>query len=155
MQNFKNSYKLPVVESFLRLYEDALVRKFDEMRELAADVKPLPDTIEFLPLADAENEYDDVVVRLGNKIYISEKMTGQMGFSYLELFAVLAHELGHILYRTHPWGFDAEERADSLAAELGLATQMISVIEKIIASRRFRQITSALVRRIQFLQLIA
>lgn len=155
MQNFKNSYKLPVVESFLRLYEDALVQKFDEMRELATDVKPLPDTIEFLPLDDAENEYDDVVVRLGNKIYISEKMTGQMGFSYPELFAVLAHELGHILYRTHPWGFDAEERADSLAAELGLATQMISVIEKIIASRRFHQITSALVRRIQFLQLIA
>ena len=155
MQKFENRHKLPVVDSFLRLYGEDLEKRFNEMRELAEDVKPLPDIIEFLPLADAENEYDDVVVKLGNKIYISEKMTGQMEFSYPELFAVLAHELGHILYRTHPWGFDAEERADSLAAELGLGNQMISVIEKIIASRKFSHITSALVRRIQFLHLIA
>lgn len=155
MQIFTNKYELPEVESFLRLYGDDLRARFDEMRKLADNKTDLPETIEFVPLPDEENEYDDVVVKLENRIYISKRMVGEMGFSYPELFAVLAHELGHILYRTHPWGFDAEERADSLAAELGLGTQMISVIEKIIASRRFRNITSALVRRIQFLQLIA
>lgn len=155
MQIFTNKYELPEVESFLRLYGDDLRARFDAMRKLADNKSDLPETIEFVPLPDEENEYDDVVVKLENRIYISKRMVGEMGFSYPELFAVLAHELGHILYRTNPWGFDAEERADSLAAELGLGTQMISVIEKIIASRRFRNITSALVRRIQFLQLIA
>lgn len=155
MQKFTNKYALPEVDSFLRLYGDALVKRFDELRAISENKEELPEVIEFVPLADEENEYDDVVVKLENRIYISKRMVGEMGFSYPELFAVLAHELGHILYRTHPWGFDAEERADSMAAELGLGAQMISVIEKIIASRRFRNVTSALVRRIQFLQLIS
>lgn len=155
MQKFTNKYKLPEVDSFLRLYGNALTAKFIEMRELSDNENDLPGVIEFVPLSDEENQYDDVVVKLGNRIYISKRMVGEMGFSYPELFAVLAHELGHILYRTNPWGFDAEERADSLSAELGLGHQMISVIEKIIASRKFRNVTSALVRRIQFLQLIA
>lgn len=155
MQKFTNKYSIPEVDSFLRLYGDALVRRFDELRALADDKTELPEVIEFVPLKDEENEYDDVVVKLENRIYISKRMVGEMGFTYPELFAVLAHELGHILYRTHPWGFDAEERADSMAAELGLGDQMIAVIEKIIASRKFRNVTSALVRRIHFLQLIS
>ncbi len=155
MQKFINKYSIPEVDSFLRLYGDALVNRFDELRALAEDKRELPEVIEFVPLSDEENEYDDVVVKLENRIYISKRMVGEMGFTYPELFAVLAHELGHILYRTHPWGFDAEERADSMAAELGLGNQMIAVIEKIIASRKFRNVTSALVRRIQFLQLIS
>ena len=155
MQKFINKYSIPEVDSFLRLYGDALVKRFDEMRDFADDNDELPEEIEFVPLSDEENEYNDVVVKLDNRIYISKRMVGEMGFTYPELFAVLAHEIGHILYRTHPWGFDAEERADSMAAELGLGQQMISVIEKIIASRRFRNVTSALVRRIHFLQLIS
>lgn len=140
-----NTYGLPVADAFIRCYSELLGSKF-----AASDRE-----IEFRPLPDAENEYRDIVVRLGSRIYLSECEIGKLGLSDPEVFAAIAHELGHILYRTHPWAFDAEERADTLAAELGLGTQMIAVIEKILASRRFRHITSALVQRIQYLKHLA
>lgn len=153
MTVFLNRYKLPVVDAFLRLYGEALADKFNLFAQYAGEGGTrLPEAIEFLPLPDDENEYEDVVVKISNRIYISERQVGRMGFTYPELFAALCHELGHILYRTHPWSGDSEERADTLAAELGLGTQMIAVIEKIIASRRFRHLTSSLVQRIHFLQ---
>lgn len=140
-----NPNNIPVVSSFIRLYGDILLEKFYDY----------PGSVEFLYLPDDENEYGDVIVRLGNRIFLSEKEIGNLGLSGPEIFAALAHELGHILYHTHPWAFDSESRADTLAAELGLRDQMISVIEKIIYSRRFRNITSMLVQRIQFLKHLA
>lgn len=140
-----NPFDLPVVASFIRLFGETITKKFEDNNTV----------ITFLPLSDDENEYDDIIVRLGDKIYLSEKEIGRLGLSDPEIFASLAHELGHILYHTHPWGFDAESRADTLAAELGLRDQMISVIDKIITSRRFRNVTSSLVQRIQFLKHLA
>lgn len=140
-----NKYELPIVDAFIRLYGEAIAERFGSESY----------DVEFLPLADEENEYGDLLVRLGKRIYISERQTGRLGLSEPELFAAIAHELGHIFYRTHPWAYDAENRADSMAAELGLGRQMISVIEKIIASRRYRNITRLLVQRIQFLQHLA
>lgn len=140
-----NPYKLPVVESFLRCYSDSLQRLFPDCTI----------EIKFMPLDDADNEYRDIVVRLNKTIYLSEKEIGLLGLTPPEIFAAIAHELGHILYHTHHWAYDAEERADTLAAQLGLGPQMITVIEKIIASRRFRHITSLLVRRIQYLTHLA
>lgn len=140
-----NPYNIPIAASFLRLYGDAIAERF-----------PLEQTeIEILPLPDDENHYDDLLVRLGRRIYISECQTGALGFTPPELYAAIAHEFGHILYHTHPWAPDAENRADTLAAELGLGDQMISVIEKIIQSRRFRHITAQLVQRIQYLTHLA
>lgn len=136
-----NAHRIPVAESFIRLYGEAMAERFPEVDAV----------VEILPLTDAENHYDDVLVRLGNRIYISERQTGALGLTVPELYAAIAHEFGHILYRTNPWAPDAEHRADTLAAELGLGSQMISVIEKVIQSRRFAHITSQLVRRIQYL----
>lgn len=141
----RNPYNNEVVASFLRLYGDLLERRFGDE---AYDV-------DILPLPDDENEYDDIIVRLGKRIYISERRTGELGLSVPELYAAIAHELGHIFYHTDAWDADAENRADTLAAEIGLADQMIAVIEKIIASRRYRHITSLLVQRIQFLKHLA
>lgn len=157
---FKNYSGLQCVDAFLRLYGPALAEKFDASKTslgASSDASEVGnyDTILLLPLKEEENEYNDIVVRLSNRIYISEKHVGMLGFSNPELFAILSHELGHILFRTHPWAFDAEERADTLAADLGLGSQMISAIEKIIESRRFRHLTSALVQRIHFLQHLA
>lgn len=140
-----NPEKLPIVDAFLRYYEDVLKLHFpDDNMEII-----------FHSLPDEENEYRDIVVRLNKSIYLSTSEINNLGLTPPEIFAAIAHELGHILYHTHPWAYDAEERADSLAAELGLGQQMITVIEKIINSRRFRHITSALVRRIQYLTHLA
>lgn len=140
-----NKENLNIVDSFLRLYAQELEKMFAD-RDLKITFRSLP---------DHENTYHDILVRLNREIYISQSEIGKLGLTAPEIFAALAHELGHILYNTHPWGYDAETRADTLAAELGLGSQMIAVIEKIIASRRYRQITSELVHRIQFLKHIA
>lgn len=140
-----NPHNLNIVDSFIRLYGNALgeLGFSDDME------------IEFLPLSDDENEYADIIVRLGRRIYLSEREIGRLGLSAPELFAAIAHEIGHIVYHTSPWDADAESRADTLAAQLGLGEQMIAVIEKIIASRRYRNLTSLLVQRIHFLQHLA
>lgn len=145
IMKIENPHKIPIVDSFLRLYGKTISRKFEN--EIF--------NVEIFPLPDSDNDYSDIMVRLGKKIFISQTQIGKLGLTPPEIYAALAHELGHILYRTHPWAADAENRADSLAAELGLGPQMIRVIEKIILSRRYPHITSLLVRRIQFLQHLA
>lgn len=138
----ENPYNLPVVDSFIRLYGELIAEKCNRKDSI----------ISFLPLPDVENRYRDILVRYRDEIYISISEIGKLGLTQPEIFAALSHELGHIAYGMQPFGIDAETRADIFAAELGLASQMISVIEKIILSRRFRSITSLLVQRIQFLQ---
>ena len=138
---FENPYQIPVVKSFLRLYSGTI-------DEIARD---RDHRIVFLPLPDHENRYNDIIVRYRDAIYISETEINKLGLSAPEIFAALAHEIGHIVYGMLPFGTDAEMRADEFAAEVGLASQMIAVIEKIIMSRRFSDITSSLVQRIQFL----
>lgn len=145
MIEFKDKSGLPVVASYLRLFAPALRRQFDD-RDIEIEIHELP---------DAENEFRDVAARLNRSIYLSVSETGRLGLTDPEIFAILSHEIGHIVYGTLPFGQDAETRADSLAAELGLASQMISLIDKFIASRRFRRLTSQLVRRIQYLQHLA
>lgn len=140
-----NHTGIPEVEGFLRLFGSLLESRFSSEEY----------DIEIFNLSDEENTYGDILVRLGKKIFISKSQTKRLGLTTPELYAAIAHEMGHIIYRTHPWAADAENRADSLAAELGLGEQMISVIEKIIQSRRYRNITSSLVRRIQFLKHLA
>ena len=143
--NIINHTDIPEVESFLRLYGPLIEQRFGH-EEFDVEIFPLP---------DEENAYGDILVRLGKKVYISATQTGKLGLSIPELYAAIAHELGHIFYRTHPWAADAENRADTLAAEVGLGDQMIRVIEKIILSRRYSHITSNLVQRIQFLRHLA
>lgn len=141
----ENPDNIPAVESFLRLFLPILEERFGS----------LPYVVVILPLSDDENDFHDIAVRLGKDIYISESQTGHLGLSFPEMYAAIAHELGHIFYHTDPWDGDAENRADAFAAELGLANQMISVLEKIIMSRQFSGITSMHVRRIQYLKHLA
>lgn len=139
---FNNPQEIPVVSSFLRLYGDSIKSKLSyDNREV---------TFHYLP--DRDNDFKDPIARLGNDIFLSITEIGKMGFSYPEQFAAIAHEIGHVAYGTLPFGSDAETRADSFAAEIGLGSQMINVIERIIMSRKYRDITSGLVQRIYYLE---
>ena len=137
-----NRDNIEIVDSFIRLYGKAI--------ENAASHYTEP--IVFRNLSREENDYGDIMGRIGSTIYISGEEVGRIGLSDPEIFAALAHEVGHIVYHTHGWQPDCEQRADMLAAELGLGSQMISAIEKILESRRFTKLTSLLVGRIHFLQ---
>ena len=139
---FYNEENIEIVSSFIRLYGDVL-------EKIASHYDG--DVI-FKSLPESENQYHDIMGRLGNTVYISEKEVGRLGLTPPEIFAVLAHEIGHMVYHTRGWDWDCEQRADSLAADLGLGNQMISALEKIIESRRYQKLTSLLVSRIHFLQ---
>lgn len=137
-----NENKIAIVATFIRLYGDALGKLADHYD------KP----IVFRRLNITDNQYGDIMARIGNTIYVSEEEVGKMGLSDPEVLAALAHEVGHVIYATRGWDADCEQRADSVASDLGLGKQMISAIEKFIESRRYPRLTSLLVSRIHFLQ---
>lgn len=137
-----NEDKLAIVATFIRLYGDALEKIADHYGK----------AIVFKRLGKTDNQYGDLMARIGNTIYISEEEVGKLGLSDPEILASLAHEVGHVVYSTRGWDPDCEQRADSVASDFGLGTQMISAIEKFIESRRYPGLTSMLVARIHFLQ---
>ena len=137
-----NENNLAIVAAFIRLYGDAL--------GVLASHYDRP--IVFKRLDKTDNQYGDIMARIGNTIYISEEEVGKLGLSDPEIMAALAHEVGHVIYSTRGWDPDCEQRADSVAADLGLGRQMISALEKFIESRRYPRLTSLLVSRIHFLQ---
>ena len=139
---FINRQDIEIVDIFVRMYGTLI-------EELAPhSVEP----IEFRLLKDEENDYRDIMCRMGRTIYISPTEAGKIGLSDTEMLAAIAHETGHIVYQTNPWQPDSEQRADMWAAQLGLGSKMISAIEKILDSRRYKKLTSLLVERIHFLQ---
>lgn len=139
---FINKDDIEIVDAFVHMFGD-------EIERLAPHYNG---DIEFRLLRKSENEYHDLMGRVGNVIYYSEEEVGAIGLTDTEVLAALAHEVGHIVYNTRGWQQDKEERADMLATELGLGTQMIAALEKIIDSRRYHMLTSMLVGRIHFIQ---
>lgn len=141
IMELSNPHNISCVERFINLYGETLHARF-----------PDESSVIFRRLDDADNTFGDALARLGRTIYISERVCRELCFTPNEVLAAIAHEIGHIAYRTDPFGFDPEQRADSLTYDIGLGQQMIGVIEKLLLSRRYRQLTSSLVGRIHFLQ---
>ncbi len=140
--HFINRQDIEIVDVFVRLFGEPVAE--------AATHYNMP--IIFKRLDRDDNRYNDIMVSMGNTIYISMEEIGSIGLSDTETLAAIAHEIGHIVYGAHGWWPDCEQRADMLAAKIGLGNQMISAIEKFIDSRRYRPLTSELVGRIHFLQ---
>lgn len=142
---FINKGNIEIVDVFIHMYG-----------KLISDVAPhYAGDIEFKILTAEENGFGDIMGRVGNTVFYSPDEVSRIGLTPTETLAVLAHEIGHIVYSTSGWQPDCEQRADTFAAELGLGNQMIGAIEKIIDSRRFRSLSSALVGRIHYLQNLA
>lgn len=146
MPRFANIDNTGIVDGFLRMYGEYLEERYSD-RDME---------ISFIDVDKGDdNQYHDIMARINNTIFISMNECGKIGLTDVEIFAAIAHEIGHIIFRADAFQADSENRADQLAAELGLGNQMISVIEKIIMSRRYPRLTTQLVQRIQFLSHIA
>lgn len=137
-----NKDNIEIVDSFIRMYGDTVKQSAPHFDR----------DIEFRLLKEKDNDYRDIMGRLGRVVYYSPEEVGNIGLSTPEILASLAHEVGHIVYGTCGWQPDCEQRADSFAAELGLGAQMISAIGKLLDSRRYPRLTRSLVDRIHFLQ---
>lgn len=93
---FGNPDGLEIVESFIRLYGRAV-----------SSVAPhFEGVIVFRKLSRQDNQYDDIMGRIGKTIYISEEEVGKLGLSYPEFLAAIAHEVGHVVYSTRGWDMD-------------------------------------------------
>lgn len=137
-----NRENIEIVDIFTHMYGDLLNSLMPHYQG----------TIEFKNLLTDDNEYKDIMGRVGNVIFISREEAGKIGLTDTEMLAAIAHEIGHIVYNTRNWQADCEQRADMLAADLGLGSQMIRAIEKILDSRRYQRLTALLIQRIHFLQ---
>ncbi len=142
LMQFINRQNIEIVDIFVRMFGVPV----------ASIASHYTTPIEFKRLPKEDNRYNDIMVSIGNTIYISIEESGQIGLSDTEMLAAIAHEIGHVVYGAHSWLPDCEQRADMLPAKLGLGSQMIAAIEKILDSRRYQQLTSSLVGRIHFLQ---
>ena len=84
-------------------------------------------------------------------IIVNEKVCKSFGFSKSELFAIIAHEIGHIIYFfsdcKDPENKQAEEIfADHIAELLGLKNELKEVISKLITSDFFDYKTNNLLK---------
>lgn len=140
--HFINRQNIEIVDVFVRLFGEPV----------ADEASHYSHPIIFKLLRSEDNRYNDIMVSVGNTIYISIEESGKVGLSDTEMLAAIAHEIGHVVYGAHSWLPDCEQRADLLAAKIGLGNQMISAIEKFLDSRRYPDITSQLVGRLHFLQ---
>ena len=140
--HFINRQNIEIVDVFVRLFGEPVADEASHFHR----------PIIFKRLTSEDNRYNDIMVSIGNTIYISVEESGKVGLSDTEMLAAIAHEIGHVVYGAHSWLPDCEQRADMLAAKIGLGNQMISAIEKFLESRRYKDIASQLVSRIHFLQ---
>ena len=138
-----NVDNIAIVDKFIGMYGDSPVMKRNAAKVI------------FRKLRAEDNDYKDIMARLGNEVYISEEEVAKFGFTEAEIYAAIAHELGHVVYATRGWDPDCEQRADSFSAELGLGESMINIIEKLIYCRRYPRQVSQFVARIHYLQNIA
>lgn len=145
---FINVDNIGMVESFIRLYGEKISR-------LAAEADSNIDTINFHHIRESDNLHRDIMVSLGRRICISEKEIERMNLTMGEVYAVIAHEIGHIIYNAPSFNPMSEQQADSVAMELGLGRQMISVLEKLLHYKKSRMSLGLTLTRIHYLQNMA
>lgn len=76
-------------------------------------------------------------------IIFNQAVIEHLGLTEEEQYAAIAHEIGHIIYRfsslkeQYPGEQGQEIFADKVASEIGLRSQLLSVIQKLESSRWF------------------
>ena len=106
--------------------------------EFEANPRDLPaiDLDENDAFACSSDKKEDAASSTKAGIIFNQAAIESLGLTEEEQYAAIAHEIGHIIYRfsdkkeQFPKGQGEEIFADSIAAEIGLANEILSVIEK-------------------------
>lgn len=141
----------PVFGRFCNLYGEALasichlLSKFEINVLTTEEYCSLPDDVPFIssvenqPIASYIKKDGELAETTKAGIVFNHPVIIAIGLSEDELFAAIAHEIGHILYfffeykDSYPGPQGEEVYADEIACRLGLAPQMLSCLEKIEA----------------------
>ena len=143
MINIKNSSNWKISDKFFKKYADKIEALFPIMKGKTIEIREAadyycPNNVDYdSPLQEMLKD-KDTNLKNDTIIYVNEYPKGQNiinTFTEGELFALLAHELGHIIaYYTKQavGGLKEEIFADKCAYDLGLDLDMISAIEKML-----------------------
>ncbi|MBR0492977.1 MAG: hypothetical protein IJJ83_04375 [Muribaculaceae bacterium] len=109
-----------IVEEFIEVFQDALDKYDFQIPFIHPDSFFVGDIHKDAPCFNFP----------GN-IVIRSDVIESIGFTKEQLWAMFAHEVGHIVFKTIEMepGIEKEYKADDMAIELGLGWQMVSALE--------------------------
>jgi len=97
------------------------------------------------------NKNDSPYEACFNRIACSMDICAALGFSKEEMYALIAHEIGHIHYETRSMDceiLDKEIKADSMAKQFGLGDELASALQKMIDSGKYEDVKEDMQQRI-------
>lgn len=119
---------------------------------------PVIDLDENDAFACSSDRQEEAILSTKAGIIFNQAAIDNLELTEEEQYAAIAHEIGHIIYRffdkkeQFPKGQGEEIFADSIAAEIGLAEELLSLLEKMVSSGLFQDSVSRFGMRIKYLQ---
>ena len=131
---FNNINNLPVVTQFEAIYGAQIAQEYPELANIRIYTDQQGEG--FIKKWDDRNDSPYTSNHVVNEIMRSEEIYNRCGFTIEEEYAILAHELGHMIAgfrgeKVHNY-LQEEKNADLMTVNLGLADHMKSAIQKMI-----------------------
>lgn len=100
------------------------------------------------------NQHNEPLRCYANIIEYSEEISNRLGMSEIEIYAMIAHEIGHIMDKINNRTdtIPREICGDSMACMIGLRKPMISALKKMIASNLYPNESEMMNGRIDVLE---
>lgn len=102
----------------------------------------------------SQNKYDSPFETCLNHIACSIDICSALDFSKKEMYAMISHEIGHIIFKTIEIDddvIDREIKADSMAIQFNLKNELSSALQKMIDSGEYEDVKDDLYKRIEHL----
>ena len=143
---FKNQQNIEVFNSFVDQFENAINENYN------GNTISIVVMNEQHPFFKAIANDNDPFARKFNNIAINEQVCHQLNLTQEEKFAMIAHEIGHILDNT-PRDMNnqlnREINADEFAIKLNLSKELNTGLEKLIESENYSEENKGLEERIK------
>ena len=133
---FNNINNLPVVTQFEAIYGEQIAQEYPELANKSIRIYTDQQGEGFIKKWDDRNDSPYTSNHVVNEIMRSEEIYIRCGFTIEEEYAILAHELGHMIAGVRGEkvqnNLQEEKSADQMTVNLGLADHMKSAIQKMI-----------------------
>ena len=138
-----NFSKLKIFDSFIKLYGE---------NECCKDIDIKLISFEQPPFCGC-NKYDSPFETCVGYIACSTDICLTIGLVENEMYALIAHEIGHIFYKTSLMPstvsiLEKEKKADSMAIQFGLKNELSSALQKLIDSGKYEDVKEDLRQRV-------
>lgn len=133
---FNNINNLPVVDQFEETFGAQIEKEYPELSDKSIRIYTDQQGDGLIKKWDNRNDSPYTSNHVVNEIMRSEDVYNRCGFTVEEEYAILAHELGHMIagFRGEKAqdNLQEEKNADQMTVMLGLGDHMKSAIQKMI-----------------------